>query len=79
MYGWAAWLENEAALTLRNPGSQAASFALDAVKLFELPEDVDRVELTSVYLDQRLKSVDIVRGATETISLQPFEVLVFQT
>ena len=42
VYGWAAWSPRKGILTLRNPAGRPASIAIDAAKVFELPDGAPR-------------------------------------
>jgi len=79
VYGWAAWSPHKGILTLRNPAARPASIAIDAGKVFELPENAPRsYTLTSPYSDQRSTVSSLTAGEPATFSLQPFEVLVLE-
>jgi hypothetical protein len=79
VYGWAAWSPRKGILTLRNPGGRAASIAIDAAKVFELPEGAPRrYKLSSPYKDQRATVSSLTAGEKATFSLQPYEVLVLE-
>ncbi len=63
---------------LRNPDDRPQAIDLDAATVFELPPAAARrYRLTSPYGDQRVQSLALEAGRLRTITLQPFEVLVF--
>lgn len=78
-YGYAAWSPRKGTLMLRNPDDQPQTIALDAAKVFELPDNAAKnYSLTPAYKDQRTISLAKLRaGIEQTVELQPFEVLVF--
>jgi len=82
-YGYAAWNPRQATLMLRNPDDQPRTIALDADEVFDLPRATRTAtpafELRSPYADQRLRALQLTAGAKVTVTLQPFEVLVFDT
>ncbi len=79
VYGWAAWSPRKGILTLRNPAPGSASIAIDAAKVFELPEGAPRhYHLTSPYPDQRATIASLTAGEPATFTLRPFEVLVLE-
>ena len=78
IYGWASWNKTKGCLTLRNASDKPQSINLDAQKIFELPEGaVQTYELQSPYKDQRIQEFMLSAGRNMKITLQPFEVLVF--
>ncbi|MGC4015484.1 MAG: alpha-galactosidase [Luteolibacter sp.] len=77
-YGYAAWNRRKGTLMVRNPDDAAKTMTLDVATVFELPAGApQRYALRSPYKDQRLQSLDLTAGKTQTITLEPFEVLVF--
>jgi hypothetical protein len=79
VYGWAAWSPKKGILTLRNPSGRPASIAIDAAKVFELPEGAPRrYALTSPYANERPTVSSLTAGEPATFALQPFEVLVLE-
>ena len=77
-YGYAAWNRRKGTLMLRNPADKAQTITLDAATVFELPSDApQRYTLASPYADQRVQNLTCEAGKSLTITLQPFEVLVF--
>lgn len=82
-YGYAAWNPRQATLMLRNPDDQPRTIALDADEVFDLPRATRTAtpafDLRSPYADQRLRALRLTAGAKVTVTLQPFEVLVFDT
>ncbi len=77
-YGYAAWNPRKATLMIRNPDDKPQSIALDAAKLFELPAGAaQNYACHSPYKDQRVQSLQLKAGVPQTVTLDPFEVLVF--
>lgn len=78
IYGWASWSPGKAVLVLRNPSDQSQSIALEPGALFELPPGAAAFyELTASYPDQRVHLSALQAGQPTPITLDPFEVLVF--
>lgn len=78
VYGYCSWREDRGAtLALRNPDDQPRSITLSAA-IFE-PTEKGSISLGSSYADQRIKNITLPEDGTVTISLEPFEVLVFDT
>ncbi|MCX6877811.1 MAG: hypothetical protein NTW21_28970 [Verrucomicrobia bacterium] len=78
VYGYAAWNRRKATLMLRNPDERPQTLTLDAAAAFELPAGAPaEYRLTSPYRDQRVQAVTLIAGQPQVISLEPFEVLVF--
>ena len=78
VYGYAAWSPRKGTLMLRNPDNQPESITLDADKVFELPAGAAKsYRLRSPYPDQRLQKLQLKAGQPQTITLNAFEVLVF--
>ena len=78
VYGFAAWQNNKGEITLRNPASVTNRFDLDIGSAFELPAGApDAYVLKSPYADQRIQRFSAVAGQMRSITLLPFEVLVF--
>lgn len=77
-YGIASWSPTAGTLMLRNPDAVAQSISLDAATVFELPADAKRsYKLQSPYADQRIQTLALTAGSAKSITLEPFEVLVF--
>lgn len=77
-YGYAAWNARKGTLMLRNPSDQAQEITIDAQSAFDLPAGATQAyELSSPYKDQRLQKLSLIGTTAQTVSLQPFEVLVF--
>ena len=77
-YGYAAWSPRKGTLMLRNPDDQAHAITLDAQAVFELPTGVAQdYVLQSPYKDQRVQSITLRAGMPQSVTLEPFEVLVF--
>jgi hypothetical protein len=78
VYGYAAWNNRKGTLMLRNPDDKAKSFTFDIATAFELPSGApSRYTLISPYPDQRIQELKCDGGTDSTITLEPFEVLVF--
>jgi hypothetical protein len=72
-YGYAAWAPRKG----RNPDDQQRSIMLDANALFELPLEMSKhFTLQSPYKDQRVQSLELEAGQPQSVTLEPFEVLV---
>jgi len=79
VYGWAAWSADKGILTLRNPTADERSITLDAAQVFELPAGAPQsYPLHGVYADQRVQALDLTAGKALTVTLKPYEVLVFE-
>jgi len=79
IYGFAAWHPQQGGvLTLRNPDDRPQTFRLDAAAIFELPGGAAKnYSLASPYPDQRVQKHLLAAGQPQSITLEPFEVLVF--
>jgi hypothetical protein len=78
LYGFAAWNPQKATLMLRNPDDQPQTITLDADTIFELPVGAAKnYSLKSPYPDQRVQTFSLAAGHPQSITLEPFEVLVF--
>lgn len=78
VYGYAAWNPHKGTLMLRNPDDQPQTIPLDAATIFELPAGaVKSYTLKSPYADQRVQTLSLTAGQPQPVTLQPFEVLVF--
>ena len=78
-YGYAAWSPEGAVLTLRNPSDKPQEITLDAATVFELPAKAPGTcRLKAAYADQRVRELTLSAGKAEKLSLEPFEVLVFE-
>jgi hypothetical protein len=82
-YGYAAWNPRQATLMLRNPANQPRTIELDADEVFDLPRATRTAapafDLRSPYADQRVRALRLAAGAKVPVTLEPFEVLVFDT
>ena len=77
-YGYAAWNARKGTLMLRNPDDKPQTMTLDAEVVFELPPNAPRnYALSSPYKDQRIQSLNLKARESTSITLDPFEVLVF--
>jgi hypothetical protein len=78
VYGYASWNPQKGTLMLRNPDDRPQSFTLDAQTIFELPAGAARrYAMQSPYADQRVPTLSLTAGQPQRITLEPFEVLVF--
>lgn len=78
VYGFASWNPHKATLMLRNPSDHSATIELDAQTVFELPAGAARsYSLKSPYADQRVGTLELSAAKKSSVTLQPFEVLVF--
>lgn len=77
-YGYAAWSPRKGTLMLRNPDDKPQTITLDAGTVFELPAGgAEHYALTTPYADQRVKTLALTGGTPQPVTLDPFEVLVF--
>ena len=77
-YGYAAWSPRKGTLMIRNPDDSPRTISLDAQSVFDLPEGAaKRYSLVSPYRDQRVQTFELHAGESRTMTLDPFEVLVF--
>ena len=77
-YGYAAWSPRKGTLMVRNPDELSCQMTLDAAAVFELPAGAAQTyALRSPYQDQRVPTLKLTAGTPTTITLEPFEVLVF--
>jgi hypothetical protein len=76
VYGWAAWSEKRAILTLRNPSDRAQEFEIDPAAAFELPENAaGRWRAKSPWhSDAARPALDLTVGRSTKVSLAAFEV-----
>ncbi len=78
IYGYAAWNYRKGTLMLRNPDDKSQSFTFDIGQALDLPPGAaSSYSLKSPYPDQRIKALMGKVGTQITVTLQPFEVLVF--
>ena len=77
-YGYAAWSPRKGTLMIRNPDDAPRPIALDAATVFELPAGAPQgYSLTSPYQDQRVQTLQLKAGTAQSVTLEPYEVLVF--
>ena len=77
-YGYAAWSPRKGTLMLRNPDDQPRAINLDAAVVFDLPAGAAQsYALSSPYPDQRIRTLEFAAGVTNSVTLEPYEVLVF--
>jgi hypothetical protein len=79
IYGFAAWSQEKAVLSLRNPSTEEKTFEVNVARVFDLPGHVDDNYL---FYDVREwkksgKKELSARGQRFSITLQPFENKVF--
>lgn len=79
VYGWASWSKRKGILTLRNPDDRAAEMTVDIGQVFELPPNaVKKFSLRSPWKEDADKApIELTAGQPKTLTLHPFEVLVF--
>ena len=78
IYGYASWNPRKGTLMLRNPDDQPQTITLDADTVFELPAGAAKnYALQSPYKDQRVQTLELDASKPQTVTLEPFEVLVF--
>ncbi|QEM10703.1 enterotoxin [Mucilaginibacter rubeus] len=78
VYGFASWSPKKAILTLRNPSNTAKKFVIDMRKVFELPPN-SKAGYTFYNAKSETKQLTnpLFTGDVYTVTLEPFEVLVF--
>jgi hypothetical protein len=76
-YGWAAWSPAGATLTLRNPSGRTQAIAIDAARVFELPDGAGRrITMRSPYRSDRDREpVTFRAGSPREITLEAFQVV----
>jgi len=79
IYGWAAWSERKAILSMRNPSDKPNSITIDIGNAFELPNGAaEKYSLKSPWKeDSGIEAIVLKAGKTHTFELKPFAVLVF--
>jgi hypothetical protein len=78
IYGYAAWHPVQGGtVALRNPTGREQTFVLDPQAVFELPSGVSQTYRFSPALGTGGAPVTAATGKTATLTLKPFEVLVF--
>ena len=79
-YGYASWNPRHGTLMVRNPSDKPSTIDLEAGSVFELPDGAPKIyALKSPYKNQLLQSLRLVAGRAVRVTLQPFEVLVFDS
>ena len=77
-YAYASWRRNEGVICIRNPDDKPREITFDIGVAFELPAAAaKRYRLSAAYSDQSIQKVDAESGVSTTLTLKPFEVLVF--
>ncbi|MCK9412527.1 MAG: hypothetical protein M0Q53_09520 [Prolixibacteraceae bacterium] len=75
VYGYAAWSPRGAILMIRNPSKELKTFKVNVADVFELPAKGDYL-----FYDAKTGSKDPkMKGSSFSITLQPFEVKVFES
>jgi hypothetical protein len=79
VYGFAAWSPGKAVLSLRNPSAVVKIFEVNISSVFELPDNVSNKYYfyDARTLSQIKKKQTFAEGKSFKITLQPFEVKVF--
>ncbi len=80
VYGWAAWSQAKAILTLRNPSSRPQTIMIDVGQAFELPPGAGRrFSVRRPWKqDSAAAPTSLVAGQEYTFTLAPFEVLTLE-
>ncbi len=80
IYGWAAWANGNAIMTLRNPTAKSAIFTIHLRRMLQLPAgQTNGYVFTSPQVPPKAqKTFDIRAGKPYRIKLMPFEVKVLQ-
>jgi hypothetical protein len=77
-YGYASWNTKKAVMVIRNPRNIEQTFDIEVGSQFELPVKAPKEYLFKpAFKDQRPMSFKATSGKIKTITLKPFEVLVF--
>ena len=76
VYGWASWAPGRAVVALRNPGAEAADFALDVGAALELPEGESRRWSARPAFGGG-DAIALDAGARTVVALRPYEVKVW--
>lgn len=84
IYGWASWNRDKATLALRNSSKAAHSYTFTLRQALDIPPgNNDPVTLRAVHADQadhpELTGRSLSPDATVTVTMQPYEVIVFDT
>lgn len=79
VYGWASWSPAKGILALRNPADRPQAFAVELVRLFELPDGAPRrFRLTPVWEERNGLPRELGARQSAVLVLAPFEVLVLE-
>jgi hypothetical protein len=80
VYGWAAWAQRKAIVTLRNPDSRAQRFELDLRRQLELPAAAaERFDSRNVWREGASDVPAVLNAdAPQEVQLAPFEVLTLE-
>lgn len=77
IYGWAAWHESGALLTLRNPSPQEQSIRFDIAQWWELPSAAATRYVVTDAWDEQAAPQNWAGGTPVTLTLAPFAVQSF--
>jgi hypothetical protein len=80
-YGWAAWSQRKAILTLRNPSDRPQTIEIDPELAFELPQgSPSKLRMKSPWQDAANSgTTDLRSGRATEIKLAPFQVMTLET
>ena len=79
VYGWAAWSQEKAILTLRNPSDKPQEFNASVESLLELPPGVaNAFSARSPWMADNAAPVSIPASERHTFQLKPFQVLTLE-
>ena len=80
IYGWVAWSNERAILTLRNPAPTLQIVQLEPVNVFNLPKHVvAHLQLNAPFPDQRPRQIFLNKWQQTTLEMPPFAVYVFDS
>ncbi|CAK9022141.1 Pentatricopeptide repeat-containing protein [Durusdinium trenchii] len=81
IYGWAAWWQSSAILTLRNPSTFTQVVELDVLHVFNLPnsEVATTLQLNTPFPDQRPRQISLQKGQPAILTMPPYAVFVFDS
>ena len=79
IYGYAAWSPGKAVLSLRNPSGVEKIFKVNVASAFELPDNAgdEYFFYDALTFSTGTKELALAKGKSFNITLQPFEVKVF--
>lgn len=77
VYGFAAWSPKKGIITLRNPSNNPKTYLVDTRKVFELPPNSNQIyRFYNVKDGVTAAGMYLFKGAANTVTLKPFEVMV---